>query len=269
MLNIKKNKLRQTMKLELVKKKKGKITFEIKGESPGYVNTLRRLFMSEVPTMAIQTVEFRKNSSALYDEIVAHRLGLLVLKTDVGSYNFPTPGAEESSATHVTFTLKATGPKTIYASDLKSSDSKVVPVYPETIIMKLFDKQEVELTASACLGFGKDHMKWSPCLASYYYKPKITVNNKSPALSEFLDKYPPQVKTKGQIDIEKIDSPELIDACRDVNNDIVKIEYENPHSEFVFTIESWGQMAPEKIVEEGVARYNTSLDEFKKLLKDI
>jgi DNA-directed RNA polymerase subunit D len=257
------------MKLELVRKKKGKITFEVKGENASYVNTLRRVFMAEVPTMAISTVEFRKNSSAMYDEMIAHRLGLLVLKTDIDSYNIPEPGAEESPATHVTFTLKATGPKTIYASDLKSNDSKVVPVYPETILLKLFEKQEIEFAASACLGLGKDHMKWSPCLASYYYKPKITVNNKSPALAEFIDRYPPQVKTKGQIDMEKIDSPELIDACRDINPDIVKVEYEKPHTEFVFTIEAWGQLSPEKIVEEGIERYNAQLDEFRKLLKDL
>jgi DNA-directed RNA polymerase subunit D len=259
---------RVKMKLELIKKKKGKITFEIKDERVAYVNTLRRIFTSEVPTMAIATVDFKQNSSALYDEIVAHRLGLLVLKTDLDSYNILKEGETDSAATSVTFSVKAIGPKTIYASDLKSSDSKTVPVYPETIILKLFDKQEVEFVATAHLGFGKDHVKWSPCLASYYYKPKITVNNKN-LTPEILDLYPPQVKTKGQIDIEKIDTPELIDACRDINKDIVKIEYENPQNDFVFTIESWGQLAPDAIVEEGVKQYNAQLDEFKKLLKDI
>lgn len=256
------------MKLELIKKKKGKTTFEIKDESVAYVNTLRRIFMTEVPTMAISTVEFRQNSSALYDEIIAHRLGLLVLKTDLESYNMIKEGETESAANTVTFTLKATGPKTIYASDLKSNDSKTVPVHPETIILKLFDKQEIELIATAKLGLGKNHMKWSPCLASYYYKPKITVNNKN-LTQEILEQYPPQVKTKGQIDPEKIDSPELIDACRDINKDIVKIEYENPHRDFVFTIEAWGQLSPDAIVEEGVKQYNMQLDELKKLLKDI
>jgi len=255
------------MKLSLVKKKKGKITFEIKDESVAYVNTLRRIFTTEVPVMAVSTVEFKQNSSALYDEIIAHRLGLVVLKTDLDSYNMPVEG-QESAATHVKFTLKATGPKTVYASDLKSSDSKVVPAHPETIILKLFDKQEVELIATASLGIGKTHMKWSPCLASYYYKPKIIVNNKA-LTPEILEKFPPQVKTKGQIDVEKIDSPELIDACKDVDKDVVKIEYETPNTEFVFTIESWGQLSPEKIVEEGVNRYNTQLDEFKKLLKEL
>lgn len=256
------------MKLELIKKKKGKVTFEIKDESVAYVNTLRRIFTTEVPTMAIATVEFRQNSSALYDEIIAHRLGLLVLKTDLDSYNMLKEGETDSAATSVTFTLKAVGPKTIYASDLKSSDSKTVPVYPETILLKLFDKQEIEFIATARLGIGKNHMKWSPCLASYYYKPKITVNNKG-VTPELLEQYPPQVRTKGQIDAEKIDSAELIDACRDINKDVVKIEYENPHREFVFTIESWGQLSPDTIVEEGIKQYNAQLDEFKKLLKDI
>ncbi len=43
----------------------------------------------EVPTMAIEDVEFRKNNSILYDEIIAHRLGLVPLKTDLKSYNLP------------------------------------------------------------------------------------------------------------------------------------------------------------------------------------
>ncbi|MGV8169677.1 MAG: DNA-directed RNA polymerase subunit D [Candidatus Nanoarchaeia archaeon] len=257
----------EKMKLDLIRKKKGKITFQVKGETPAYVNTLRRVFMADVPTMAISSVEFKQNSSALYDEIVAHRLGLVVLKTDLDAYNMPVDG-QESAATHVRFTLKAVGPKTVYASDLKSNDSKTVPVYPETIILKLFDKQEVELVATAHLGTGKEHMKWSPCLASYYYEPKITVNNKA-ATPEILEKFPPQVKTKGQIDAEKINTPELIDACRDIDNNVVKIEYENPHTSFIFTIESWGQLTPEKIVEEGINKYNAQLDEFKKLLKEL
>lgn len=241
------------MKLNLIskKKKEGKITFDIKGDSVAYVNTLRRIFMTEVPTMAITMVEFKQNTSALYDEIIAHRLGLLALKTDLKTYNLPEQGAQESAATHVTFSLKATGPKIVYASELKSKDSKIVPVHPETPIVKLLENQELEFVATAHLGLGKEHSKWTPCLSHYHYQPKIKVNNKSSKLKDFLDKFPPQIISKGQIDESKINSAELIDACRDVNEDIVKIEYENPHTDFVFTIESWGQLSPEEIVEEG------------------
>ncbi len=257
------------MKLAVVKKKKGKITFEVSGTTPAYINTLRRIFMTHVPTMAIGTVEFKQNSSALYDELIAHRLGLLALKTDLKSYNVPEKNAVPSAATHATLSLKAVGPKVVYASELKSSDPKIVPVYPETPIALLLDNQELELVATAHLGFGKDHAKWSTGLVSYYYKPKITVNNKSSKLGEFIDKYPAQIKSKGVIDAEKIDSPELIDACRDICEDIVKIEYPEHQTDFVFTIESWGQLTPDEIVEEGIKQYDAQLDEFKKLIKEI
>src|SRR3972149_11609867 len=70
-------------------KKNKKVTFLVKGTSVSYVNTIRRLIMNEVPTMAIEDVEIRKNSSILYDEIIAHRLGLIPLTTDLKSYNLP------------------------------------------------------------------------------------------------------------------------------------------------------------------------------------
>ena len=48
-----------------------RVVFNVKGVTPSYINTLRRYMQSEVPTMAIEMVEFRKNSSILYDEMLA------------------------------------------------------------------------------------------------------------------------------------------------------------------------------------------------------
>src|SRR3990167_7411824 len=70
-------------------KEQGKLSFILKDSDPIFANTLRRLMIDEVPTMAIEEVEFSKNNSILYDEIVAHRLGLIPLKTDMKSYNLP------------------------------------------------------------------------------------------------------------------------------------------------------------------------------------
>lgn len=256
------------MKLSLVNKNKVRTTFEVTGVTPAYVNSLRRVFSSEVPTMAISSVEFKQNSSALYDEIIAHRLGLTVLKTDLSSYNVPKEGAPVGPATHCTFTLKVTGPKTVYASDLKSSDPSIKPVHPDTIIAKLLEGHDLELVATAHLGIGRVHSKWSPGLTSYYYKPVIKVNNKAASFNDSKDKFPKHVfNAKGEIDVKKIDSPQLIDACRDVDNDVVSVTYKDPQDEFVFTIEPWGQLSADEIVEEGVKQFNSQLDEFKKLLK--
>ncbi len=259
------------MKLKLLDKKKDRTTFEVtKKPQVGYINTLRRVFTHEVPIMAVSKVEFKQNTSALYDEVIAHRLGMLALKTDLKSYNIPKKGDEESAATHLKMTLKATGPKTVYASDIKSKDSKIVPVHPETPVVKLLEGQEIELTATAHLGYGKEHAKWNAGLAHYYFKPKITVNNKSAKLRDFIEKYPSQVRKKDSIDPEKIlSAPELIDACADINDEIVKIEYSEEPEEIIFRIESWGQLTPDQIIEAGIDEYNSQLDEFKKLLKDI
>src|SRR3989344_1750302 len=70
-------------------KKTGRMSFIVKGSNPAFVNAIRRCIINEVPTMAIEDVEIRKNSSILYDEMVAHRLGLVPLKTDLKSYNLP------------------------------------------------------------------------------------------------------------------------------------------------------------------------------------
>lgn len=255
------------MKISLVEKNAVKEVFEIQGATPAYVNSLRRVFTTNVPTMAISKVEFKKNSSALYDEIIAHRLGLTVLKTDLSSYNIPKKGDPVGPATHCTFTLKVVGPNTVYASDLKSSDPAIKPVHPQTIIAKLLEGQELEFVATAHLGFGLEHSKWVPGLMTYYYTPVIKVNNKAPSFKDAKVKFPSVIfNAKGEIDASKINHPQLIDACRDIDDAVFSITYKNPNDEFVFTIEPWGQLTPSEIVEAGIKQFNLELDELKKLI---
>ncbi|MEM4397652.1 MAG: DNA-directed RNA polymerase subunit D, partial [Candidatus Woesearchaeota archaeon] len=77
------------MKIEILNEKDNKMSFLLKDSNPAYANALRRIMINEVPVMAIEEVEFKKNSSALYDEIIAHRLGLIPLTTDLSSYELP------------------------------------------------------------------------------------------------------------------------------------------------------------------------------------
>jgi DNA-directed RNA polymerase alpha subunit len=182
------------------------------------------------------------------------------LTTDLKGYDRKKPEDELSAKNSVKLTLKAKGPCTVYAEDLKSKDPKIKPVNPKTPIVKLLKGQELELEATAVLGVGKDHVKFAPCLAWYTYKPKVTVNNNSKEFDQFKDKYPPQIFNNGKIDAKLIEQHDLYEACDGVNDDIVKIERDP--TTFVFNIEPWGQLSPSEILASASDHFNELLEEF-------
>ena len=67
------------VKIEKLKETKDRITFSIDGINSTFANAIRRSTF-EIDVLAIDLVEFYKNDSALYDEMMALRLGLLPLK---------------------------------------------------------------------------------------------------------------------------------------------------------------------------------------------
>ncbi len=248
-------------------KKTERVTFLLKGATPAFANAIRRAMIESVPTMAIDTVEFRENSSVLYDEIMAHRLGMLPLTTDLKSYVLPAKckcKGEGCNRCTLKMTLKAKGPCVVYASDIKSKDPKVKPAFGDMPIVKLLKGQELEIEITASLGQGKTHVKWSPCLAWYTYEPIITVNNDSPKMAECKNKLPPQVFDKsGKID-KKLITGSLVDACDGVCPEVIKIEYNNEN--FVFSIEPWGQLSPKEIASAAADVLLESINEFEEKL---
>src|SRR3989344_8339713 len=109
------------MELKLVQNKDNKLVFIIRDTTPGFINTLRRVMISDVPTLAVKKVTFTKNNSALFDEMIAHRLGMLALTSDSVSYNLTSKCSckgEGCTKCQSSMILKAEGPLTVYASDL-------------------------------------------------------------------------------------------------------------------------------------------------------
>lgn len=141
---------------------------EFKGTHNSIVNAIRRIILDEVPTFAIEEVEIISNSSPLYDETLAHRLGLLPLKTDLKSYNFRDMckcGGVGCALCEVKLSLKEEGEGFVLSSSIKSDDPKVIPAHKEIPVTKLFGEQKIEANLKAILGKGREHSKWAPAHA--------------------------------------------------------------------------------------------------------
>jgi DNA-directed RNA polymerase subunit D len=153
------------MKMQKVKSdSKNEFKIAISGVKTSFVNAVRRACSFEVPVLALEDIYYVKNSSALYDEIIAHRLGLVPLTTDLKTYNARDGckcKGEGCAKCQVKLTLNVKGPMMVKAKDMKSTDPVIKPVYPEMLIVELLEGQELEFEAIAILGNGKEHVKWS------------------------------------------------------------------------------------------------------------
>ena len=255
-------------------KDKGMLSFILKDSNPVFANTLRRLIIDEVPTMAIEEVEFQKNNSILYDEMVAHRLGLTTLKTDLKSYNLPEKCKCEGKGCNrcqLKLVLKATkGSGTVYASELKSKDPAIKPVFPQTPIVKLLKGQTLELEATAVLGKGKAHVKWSPGHVYYKYKPvvEITGDVKNPeAIIEVDHNNIFEIKDK-KLAVNK-DRVLECDLSIDFSEIDKNVKVYGSNTDFVFSIESFGQLSCKEMVTKAIEILDEQLDELVEELKKI
>ena len=152
------------MQIEILSKDKeqGHISFILKDSSVFFANTLRRMILEEVPTLAMEDIAFKDNSSALYDEIIAHRLGLIPITTDLKSYNLPadcTCKGKGCAKCTVQMSLQVKSAGIVYAEEITSKDPKCKPVFGKTPIVKLIKGQSLAFEATAMLGQGKDHVK--------------------------------------------------------------------------------------------------------------
>jgi DNA-directed RNA polymerase subunit D len=258
--------------LKLLKKDKNFVSFILKDTNDATVNTIRRLVINEVPTLAIEDVKFIKNTSAMYDEYIAHRLGLLVLKTDLKSYNLPQEckcKGKGCAQCQLFFKLKAKGNSTVYAEELVSRDPKVSVVYPKTIILKLLQKQVLDIEAKAILGKGKDHMKFSPGVVYYQGVPEIKVNN-CKLCKTCIDICPKKIlKIVGnKINVTDNLKCDLCMACVEkCPNEAIQVK--GSKKDFIVNIESFGQLTIKEMLTKAIDVFDEKLSEFSKLLKKI
>ena len=144
------------------------MSVKLKGVPLQYANALRRICLNGIPIFAIDTVDIIENSSVLPDEGLAHRLGLIPIKTDLSRFNEPSKcdcQSETGCANCKVMLVLDSGDsdvtRTILSNDLTSEDDAVKPISDKIPIVQLAPGQRIKVECYARLGRGTEHAKWN------------------------------------------------------------------------------------------------------------
>lgn len=210
-------KFKDSFRVQILEMSDDEIVFDLIGIDAAVANAFRRLLLAEVPSVAIETVFMRNNTSIIQDEVLSHRLGLIPLNIDPATLDYYQPSIGDTPDEFNTIVFELTVQATsaagesasvdgsehkgteaedgsdftvVYSSDLrwvpqggqkeKFVDKPVAPVHDDIVVAKLKPGQTIDLEAHAYKGQGKTHAKWSPvATASYRLMPEIHVDSEA------------------------------------------------------------------------------------------
>jgi DNA-directed RNA polymerase subunit D len=262
------------MKIQILKKSDTEVQFLIEEVTSAFANELRRIMSTEVPAMAIEWVDFKKNDSVLNDELLANRLGQIPLTFDKKAYNLPEDCKCEGkgcSRCQTELVLKKKGPGMVYSSDLKSKDKSVVPVFDKIPIVELFENQELQFEAVAQLGRGKVHAKWQAANVGYKNEPNIILSVKNPRDFEKYMKMCPLHLFKIDKDKLIVSDPIECTLCMQCiergKEDEIKVE--TVENAFVFNVETVSGLPIEDVIISAAEILEQKANDFGKELKKL
>jgi len=261
------------MKIQVLNKNDIEIRFLLEGTTPAFAGALRRVMMTEVPTMAIEWVDFIKNDSALSDEVIANRLGQIPLTFDKKAYNLQEEckcKGKGCSRCQVKLSLKKTGPNMVYSEDLKSRSKDVRPAFEKIPIVELFEGQVLEFEAIAQLGKGRDHTKWQAAVVGYKNVPLISIDKSCDVCAKCVQSC---VKKILRVESNKLILTDPFECnmclqCVEVcpKNAIKVVAEENS---FIFNVETASGIPPEQLVLDAIDVLERKTKEFNKGLKKL
>lgn len=260
------------MKIEILNKNDSEIRFLVEGIKPSFASALRRIMISEIPTMVIEWVDFKSNDSVLNDEIIANRLGLIPLTFDQKAYNLPSEcgcKGKECSRCQVKLTLKKKGPSMVYSGDLKSNAKDVKAVFDKIPIVELFENQELQFEAIAQLGVGREHVKWQCAVVGYKSKPNVIIGKNVDAKSEYANSCPVKILKIDGNRLVVTDPLKCIMCMQCVEASENKIKIEALEDSFIFNVETASGLSAEDVVTTAAEILENKLKEFEKNLKKL
>jgi len=241
------------------------VRFLVRGVTPAFANGVRRSILADVPTLSIDSVRVIENSSVMFDEQIALRLGLVPLSTP----------DDYRSDEAVTLAIDVEGPATAYSGDLVSSDDQVQPADENVPIIDLKEGQRLELEADARLGVGKDHAKHQGGVAvGYRHLQRVEVVGETGEFEDDEARILRGVIEEGAADhaAEDVEDGDLVPADA-FDNDLSQrypgkeVDVQDVPNAFVFSVESDGSVPVEDLVVEAVSSLHARADELEEAVQ--
>ena len=277
------------MQIEIVEMEDRKAKFILRNSSPAMANALRRTMLQDIPKMAIDKVEFHlgpimqddkeyESVTSLFDEIIAHRLGLIPVPT-TDQFTFQKDcscGGVGCPGCTIMYSLNKVGPGTVLSGDLMPLGDSTLKVKDEAIpIVELTDTQAVLIYATAVMGTAKQHVKWQAAFGvGYSYMPTVTIKADKAGVAEVQEaaaSYPGLFKVEGG----KLVVDDVYRACTygkaveqdPALQDAVTVEWDD--TTFVFKYETDGSLTARQVLDKAVEILEQKAEEFAAVVDEL
>lgn len=285
------------VKIKILNETEEKIQVLISKTDRSFANALRRSLISDTPKMAIDSVTFQlgtkeqdeeiwETTGPLPDEMIAQRLAMIPIPTVHDKFYFQDEcpnckdvveeerGCVECQMIYTCVVFGSEEGRWVTAGDMKylgEGSLEIPDEYKSIPITKLLKGQMIEFYATAIMGRGREHTKWSPvCGVSFHPRRIGVLNNKKK--SKILWDMDLEINAKdfdkdGRLkDIDKVAvlTDELnhvgegTEASREFGD---AVTLEEVSGEFILEFETDGSMGPRvaimKAIEELSGRFGS------------
>ncbi|MCK5698452.1 MAG: DNA-directed RNA polymerase subunit D [Candidatus Aenigmarchaeota archaeon] len=257
------------MKLKILNKKDSELKLEIADTTPAFANSLRRTIITRTNTLAIDTIDLHINTSALYNEILAHRIGMIPLKFKDSLKRTDECTCEGKGCINceVKLVLKKSGPCTVYSKDFKSTDKDIKPTSGKILIAKLLEDQEISLEATAKLGTWPEHAKWQSSNIGYQYYPDLKTSKDCDMCKTCAKACPKSIiDTTTKIKLKDNYECDLCGKCVDICPKKA-LTLTKDRTRIIFTVKSVSGLEPKDIVTGALKTLKSDFNELSKEIK--
>ena len=278
------------MDIEIIEMAERKAKFILRNSSPAMANALRRTLLSDIPKMAIDKVEFHlgpimyddkeyESVTPLFDEIIAHRLGMVPVPTDLNLFCPQSEcvcGGEGCPNCTIMYSLNKIGPCTVLSGDLEPLGNPDLRVKDEFIpIVELTDGQAVLIYATAVMGTAKKHVKWQVANGvGYKYLPQIAIEEGMESDEEVLECAAICPKKVFEVEDGKLVIKNPLDcslcrACTDHLGERGGITVKGDDKNFFFKFETDGSLTAQQALDKAVEILADEAKDFKAQLEQL